>query len=119
MAHEVLQRLGVHTALCHVGTKCVPANVRGDFGHLHLIDAVVLLADVLEVMLPMKRHHRLAVLIQIQKAAPSANHRLGFGPWPAGDNALEALYTSSVIGISRVPLAVFVSSMMYSMFRFR
>ena len=91
VAHEILQRLGVHTALCHVGTKCVPANVRGDFGHLHLIDAVVLLADVLEVMLPMKRHHRFAVLVQVQKAAPAVDHRLSLGLWPVGNNPLESL----------------------------
>ena len=33
----------------------------GDFGHLYLVDAVVLLADVREIMLPVKRHHRLAI----------------------------------------------------------
>ena len=60
-------------------------------GGLFPVDAVVLLADVLEVMLPVKRHHRLAILIQVQKTAPAADHRLGLGLWPVGDNALEAL----------------------------
>ena len=69
----------------------MPAYVRGDFGHLHLVDAVVFLADVLEVMLPMKRHHRLAVLVQIQKTTPAVNHRLGFWPWSVGNDTLEAL----------------------------
>ena len=88
MTYEILQHLqhfGVHTALCRVGTTYVTANVRGDFGHLHLVDAVVLLADVLEVMLPVKHHHRLAVFVQVQNAAHIANHRLGLGHRPLGD----------------------------------
>ena len=97
----------------------MPANVGGDFGHLHLVGVVVLLADVLEVMLPVKCYHRLAVLVQIQKPhlPPIIGSVLGFGllaimRW-------KHWYTPSVIGISRVPLEVFVSSMIYSMFRFR
>ena len=69
----------------------MPAHMGRNFRQLHLVDAVVFLADVLEVMLPVKRHHRLAVLVQVQKAAPSADHRIGFGLRPVGDNALEAL----------------------------
>ena len=42
-------------------------------------------------MFPVKRNHRLAVLIQIQKAAPAADHWLGFGFRPVDDDALETL----------------------------
>ena len=43
VAHDVLQRLGVHTGVCHAGTERVPEGVRGDVGQLLLVLLVVLL----------------------------------------------------------------------------
>ena len=37
MAHDVLQRLGIHTGVCHTGTERVPEGVRGDVGQLLLV----------------------------------------------------------------------------------
>lgn len=37
VAHDVLQRLGVHTGVCHTGTERVPEGVRGDVGQLLLV----------------------------------------------------------------------------------
>ena len=54
MSHKILQSLGVHTALCHIGTVSVPANVRRDLGNRLSIYAVILFPYVFEVMLPMK-----------------------------------------------------------------
>ena len=42
VAHDVLQRLGIHTGVCHAGTERVPEGVRGDVGQLLLVLLVVL-----------------------------------------------------------------------------
>ena len=42
VAHDVLQRFGVHTGVCHAGTERVPEGVRGDVGQLLLVLLVVL-----------------------------------------------------------------------------
>ena len=40
--HDILQGLGVHAALCHVGTEGMAAHMRRDFRKLNFVDAVVL-----------------------------------------------------------------------------
>ena len=37
VAHDVLQRFGVHTGVCHAGTERVPEGVRGDVGQRLLV----------------------------------------------------------------------------------
>ena len=43
VAHDVLQRLGIHTGVCHTGTERVPERMGGDIGQLLLVLLVVLL----------------------------------------------------------------------------
>ena len=37
VAHDVLQRLGIHTGVCHTGTERVPEGVGGDVGQRLLV----------------------------------------------------------------------------------
>lgn len=62
MAHQILQSFGIHAAFSHVGTISMSAHMRCDFGHLYLVDFVVLLADMLEILLPVQRHHGTPIL---------------------------------------------------------
>ena len=58
MPHDVLHGFGVHTALRHIGTEGMPAYMGCDLRKLNLVDAVVLVEDMLEVMLPERADDR-------------------------------------------------------------
>ena len=77
--HNVLQRFGVHSALCHIGTKGVAADMGCDFGKLYLVDAVVFVADMLEVVLPVQGDHWHLIFIQKKKSGVAIDHRLFAG----------------------------------------
>ena len=53
MTHDILQCLWIHSGFRHIGTEGVPAYMGCDFGHLHLVNAVILVANVLKILLPM------------------------------------------------------------------
>ena len=53
VAHNVLQRLGIHAGFGHIGAEGVSAYMWCDFGHLHLVNAVILVANVLKILHPM------------------------------------------------------------------
>ena len=57
MTHNHLKCLRIHAALSHVGTESMSANMGCDLWELFFIDAVILLADMLEVFLPMQSYH--------------------------------------------------------------
>ena len=59
--------------------------------HLHPVNAVILLADMLKVFFPVHSDHRPSVLIQIQKAPPPADYRLNLWLRPVLHNLLKAL----------------------------
>ena len=82
-------RSRVHAAFRHVGTKGVPAYMGRDLWHLHFIDTVVLLANVLKVFLPMQGYHRHIIFVQIQKTTFAINHRLFFYFLPIRNNPLK------------------------------
>ena len=65
VSHQILQRLRIHSGISHVGTISVPANMRRYQRHLHLIDTVVLLSNMLEVVLPVQGIHNASVFIKI------------------------------------------------------
>ena len=76
MSHNVLQGFRVHSALCHVGAESMPAHMRCNFRKLYSVDAVVLVADMLKVMFPVKADHRHIVFVQKQETGVSVDHRL-------------------------------------------
>ena len=87
MAHQVLQRFRVHAALCHVGAKCVPANMRCDFGKLRLISPIILLQRIVKILFPVKRYFRFPVFVQKQKTCLSTYKRFDFWLWPSGNDS--------------------------------
>ena len=95
MSHKILQSLGVHTALCHIGTVSVPANVGRDLGNRLSIYAVILFPYVFEVMLPMKCIHYAAILVEVQESHLAIHNRLFSGSFTVGDDLSE---TASVLG---------------------
>ena len=105
-------RSRVHAAFRHVVTKGVPAYMGRDLWHLHFIDTVVLLANVLKVFLPMQGYHRHIIFVQIKESAFAVNHRLFFTFFLFAIIRWKHAYTSSDIGISLVPLVVLVSSIL-------
>lgn len=60
--------------------------------HLHFIDAVVLLADPLEVVFPVKGIHDLPILIEEQKAAHPIHHRLRLRRPSSGNDSPEGFF---------------------------
>lgn len=65
VSHDILQALGIHATLCHLGAKGMSAYMGCYFRHLNLVDAVILLKNVLKVLLPVESHHRHIVFIKI------------------------------------------------------
>lgn len=65
--------------------------MRCDAGKLFLVEAVVLVQNVLEVMLPMHRYNRLAILVKEQEARISINGRLNQRSISVLQNPLNAL----------------------------
>ena len=83
------------TQLCgfrHVAAEGSPADMWSNFRHLHLLNLVVLLSDMLKIFLPVKCHHRSSVLIQKQEATVSVHHWLNLWIFPICENILEAFF---------------------------
>ena len=90
MPHDILQRFGVHTALCHIGAEGVSTHMRGDLRKLNSVDFIVLGADMLKVMLPVKGDHRHLILVQKQESGVSVHHRFLRRFLPVGNDPAEA-----------------------------
>ena len=58
VAHDVLQRFGIHTGVCHTGAERVSEGVRGDVGQLFLVMLVVLFHKVFKHTIVIKAHLR-------------------------------------------------------------
>lgn len=121
MTHNVLQRFRIAT-VCHVGTKCMPAHMGRYIRHLHFIDLVVLLPDMLHILFPMLGNHRPPIFIQeqeplIQPPLRITDNRLRFQLFTVLRICLKQSMTSCVMGTNLTPLGVFVSSMMYCISR--
>ena len=52
VTHDILQRLGIHPRLCHVGAESMPTHMGCDLGQLHTVGLVVLGNHMLHVLLP-------------------------------------------------------------------
>ena len=52
VSHDILQRLGIHSGLCHVGAESVPTHMGCDLRQLHTVGLVVLGNHMLHVLLP-------------------------------------------------------------------
>lgn len=76
MSHKILQSLRIHSALCHIGTVCVPADVRRDQRQRDFVYAVILFPDVLEIMFPMKRIRDTAVFVLSRTSPVGADDHL-------------------------------------------
>ena len=88
--HEILQRLGVHAGFRLIATVGVPADVRCDVRHLLPVDLVVAAHRMVEPVLPVHRHFRHAVLVQVQKPCVAANHLLYSRRFPVLKDRLKA-----------------------------
>ena len=64
VTHNILKGFGVQATLCHVGTKSMAAYMRRDLRKLNFVYAIILLADMIEVFLPVQRNHGHIILIQ-------------------------------------------------------
>ena len=53
MPHDILQRFGVHTALCHIGAEGMSAHMGRDLRKLYFVDFIVLGADMLTLREPL------------------------------------------------------------------
>lgn len=89
MPHNILKCFRIHSGLRHIGTESVSANMRSNFWHLYPVNLVVLLTDMLKIFLPMKCHHRSAVLVQKQESAVPIYHRFNLWILSVGKNTLK------------------------------
>ena len=80
VAHDVLQRLGIHTGVCHTGTERVPEGVGGDVGQLLLVLLVVLLHKVFEHTVIIEAHFRHPVTSEKQEVGIAVHRDGGFLP---------------------------------------
>ena len=78
VAHDVLQRLGIHTGVCHTGTERVPEGVRGDVGQRLLVLLVVLFHRAPNHVVIVHAHFRRPVPFEKQKVGVSVHRDGGF-----------------------------------------
>ena len=78
VAHDVLQRLGIHTGVCHTGTERVPEGVRGDVGQLLLVLLVVLLHKAPNHVVIVHAHFRHPVPFEKQEVCVAVHRDGGF-----------------------------------------
>lgn len=76
MPHQILKGLWIHSRLCHFTAISMPADMRRHKWYLYHVDTIVFIADVLEIMIPMKRIYNASILIKIQKSRFAIYHRL-------------------------------------------
>ena len=101
VSHDILQRLGIHSGLCHVGTESVPTHMGCDLRQLHTIGLVVLGNHMLHVLLPVKRHHRHIVLVQAEETRMAVDHRFLPRFLPVLDNLERAEACKDAEGLSK------------------
>ncbi len=65
------------------------AHMRRDLRKFHAIDAIILLHRLLEVLLPVHRHHQLSILIEPKESGVPINHSLHLQLRSSGKNALK------------------------------
>ena len=90
VSHDILQRLGIYSGLCHVGAESVPTHMGCDLRQLHTVGLVVLGNHMLHVLLPMERHHRYLILVQAEETCIAVDHRLFPRLLPVLDDPAEA-----------------------------
>lgn len=78
VAHDVLQRFGIHTGVCHTGAECVSEGVRGDVGQLFLVMLVVLFHKVFKHTIVIKAHLRHPVTGKKQEVCVAVHRNGGF-----------------------------------------
>ena len=78
VAHDVLQRFGIHTGVCHTGTERVPERVGGDIGQLLLVPLVVLLHKARNHGVIVHAHFRRPVLFEKQEVCVAVHRNGGF-----------------------------------------
>lgn len=80
VAHDVLQRLGIHTGVCHTGTERVPEGVRGNVGQLLLVLLVIFLHKALNHRVVVDAYPRRTVLFKKQEVCIAVHRDGGFFP---------------------------------------
>ena len=105
VTHDVLQSFRAHAAARHVGTEGVPAYMGCDLRKLYFINAVVLIQDMLEVMLPMEGNHGHLVLVQKQEARIAFDDRLLLRRLSVGDHPAKAFH--NLLAHGHIPLTAF------------
>lgn len=103
--HDVLQSFWAHAAARHVGTEGVPAYMGCDLRKLYFINAVVLIQDILEVMLPMEGNHGHPVLVQKQEARIAVDDWLLLRRLSVGDHPAKAFH--NLLAHGYIPLTTF------------
>ena len=78
VAHDVLQRFGIHAGVCHTGTERVPERVGGDIGQLLLVPLVVLLHKARNHGVIVYAHFRRPVLFEKQEVCVAVHRDGGF-----------------------------------------
>lgn len=99
-----------YPGLRHIGAVGVTAHMRRDLRKFHAIDAIILLHRLLEVLLPVHRHHQLSILIEPKESGVPVNHRLHLQLRSSGKNALKCFihivlhrnHSGTGIGLCRI-----------------
>lgn len=74
MYHQILQCFRIHAGLCHIGTICMSANMRGNIGHLNLIDFIVPADHMIESVFPMHGYKWHSIFVQKKKSRITIYH---------------------------------------------
>ena len=90
VAHDVLQRFGVHASVSHPGAERVPERVRGDVGQRLLMMLVVFLHKAPDHVVVVHPHLGQPILIEKQKARIAVYRNRGFLP-PVLQHPLQRL----------------------------
>ena len=91
------------------------AHMGRDLRKLYFVDFIVLGADMLKVMLPVKGDHRHLILVRNRNPVYPSTIGSFAGFFRLAMILRKQAITSGLMGTKRSPFLVLVSSMMYSM----
>lgn len=91
MSHQILQCFRIHAGLCHIGTICMSANMRGNIGHLNLIDFIVPADHMIEPVFPMHGYKWHSILVQKKESRVTIYHFLNLIIWSILNNCSKHL----------------------------
>ncbi len=102
MPHQILQTFYIDPSLLHIGTECVPENVRRNRGHVVAVNLPILPLHTTHVVLYVHCHFRLFIWISIR-----LNHKTVHTSMPITQTGSGKQIPESVVLLCKREFAIF------------